>query len=1054
MDRSGSVEGPGGRVGPRAAAGGQQGAEQSAGRPRPCPTFTRTLQNRDHASLRAIRFERCDRSRDRRAQLWRAAETRRGCRHARPRTPRSHAAKSRRAVDARGGERDSPGPMPPRGGRPARPSPRDSGPLLPFEGAPASGAAARRVFLGWERPVLHAAADWILRELGGALGDVLVAVPGARAARRLRELLAERAPRDWTPPRVLTQGELIDELVRLARPAAGRLTRTLVWERALESLPRDELARLQRRRNGAGADERLRLAETVRTLHGELAPEGRDFAALAREGFEADLEAEALRWTALGHAQQRYRELLVRLARVDPHEGRAQAVEAGEIDATRRIVLVGVADMNQLLARTLAAVAARTSVLVAAPADLADGFDALGRLRTAFWQQRDVPLALADWRVAEKPVDQAESVRAVLDEWRGTLAPDELTLGVADESVIPYLERQLAECGAATRRAAGTALELTRPYRLLRALARFLRRGGFRELAALARDPDLGAALAVDGDPALRFDAYFVEHLPRHARDWLGDRPFEQAVRAFQQRLEQGLGPLAARAPRPLAGWSEPIRAWLARVYPGPFHESNEHERVLCEALRSVGAVLGELEEVPASLELAALGPAEALELLVRTLRGQRIPPPPRAAADGANAAGDVELVGWLDLPLDDAPALILTGFNEGKVPQSLGAHAFLPDALRQRLQLPSDAERLARDVYAATVILQTRARHVFVSARRSAEGDPQVPSRIAFHRPEAEIPARVLRFLPPEDAHAARLADEDAGPNHACPVLPGWTVPKRLGVSAFRLYLSSPYSFYLEQVLRLETRDDRMSELDPRGFGNLAHKVLEELGGDGPHASTDADEVADFLAGALARRAAATFGSEPLPAVGLQLAQLEHRLRAFAGHQAARAAEGWRIHAIEWKPPAPVLLDVDGVTLELTAKIDRIDRHPDGRWAILDYKTGEKQKRPHDAHRRKSGEWIDLQLPLYCFAARALGFAGEPELGYARIGKDESDTGFLLERFEESELAEALEVAREIVRSVRAGRFHEPGRLPYDEIFQAIFGLSTLGAEPGEPGE
>ncbi|NOT29525.1 MAG: hypothetical protein HOP15_03645, partial [Planctomycetes bacterium] len=199
---------------------------------------------------------------------------------------------------------------------------------------------------------------------------------------------------------------------------------------------------------------------------------------------------------------------------------------------------------------------------------------------------------------------------------------------------------------------------------------------------------------------------------------------------------------------------------------------------------------------------------------------------------------------------------------------------------------------------------------------------------------------------------------------------------------------------------------------------------------------------------------AVASFGPDPLPAVGLQLAQLEHRLRAFATHQAARAAEGWRIHAVEWKPPAPVVLEVDGVPLEIRAKIDRIDRHPDGRWAILDYKTGENQKHPREAHRRRNGEWIDLQLPLYRFVAGALELAGEPELGYATIGKDSSNTGFFLERFERAELSEALEVARGVVRAVRAGRFDEPGRPPYDDIFKAIFGLSTLGGASEEPGE
>jgi hypothetical protein len=227
---------------------------------------------------------------------------------------------------------------------------------------------------------------------------------------------------------------------------------------------------------------------------------------------------------------------------------------------------------------------------------------------------------------------------------------------------------------------------------------------------------------------------------------------------------------------------------------------------------------------------------------------------------------------------------------------------------------------------------------------------------------------------------------------------------------------------------------------------------VLEDLAL-GPHDSVDAELVGHYLAERLHARAAAEFGAAPLPAVALQLEQLEHRLRAFARRQAARAAEGWRIHAVEWKPPTPVVLDVDGCLLELSGKIDRIDRHPDGRWAILDYKTGDKKRTPREAHRRKDGSWIDLQLPLYRRLAGELALGGEPQLGYAWIAKEEHDTGFFFDDFAPAELAEALEVARSVVRAMRAGDFREPGRGPYEEILKAIFGLSTLGDEGAEAG-
>src|SRR5262249_11591016 len=155
------------------------------------------------------------------------------------------------------------------------------------------------------------------------------------------------------------------------------------------------------------------------------------------------------------------------------------------------------------------------------------GFDELGRLRTSFWKERDVPLALAAWHVAEKPVDQAAVVSAILARWSAEreLAADELVLGVADESVVPYLERELAAGGAWPRLAAGLPLERTRPLRLLRAVARYLRRAGFAELAALARESDLAAALQ-PGDASAPLDSYFVERLPRGARGpWIAADP-------------------------------------------------------------------------------------------------------------------------------------------------------------------------------------------------------------------------------------------------------------------------------------------------------------------------------------------------------------------------------------------------------------------------------------------------------------------------------------------------------------------------------------------------
>ncbi|MBI5363946.1 MAG: hypothetical protein HZA53_12255, partial [Planctomycetes bacterium] len=187
-------------------------------------------------------------------------------------------------------------------------------------------ATSRCVFLGWTDPFLPGAADWLLERHGRDLAHLVVALPGSRAARALVEHLARKAGSELVPPRVVTQGELVDALVPVERPVASRLARTLAWSRALHELPRAELEALVAKAPES-ASEWLRLAEVVRALHGELAPEGLSFADVARRGERLDwTEGEARRWSALVRAQTHWRALLERAGVCAPHEGRSAAI--------------------------------------------------------------------------------------------------------------------------------------------------------------------------------------------------------------------------------------------------------------------------------------------------------------------------------------------------------------------------------------------------------------------------------------------------------------------------------------------------------------------------------------------------------------------------------------------------------------------------------------------------------------------------------------------------------------------------------------------------------
>ncbi|MCP3918505.1 MAG: hypothetical protein GY711_23410 [bacterium] len=921
-----------------------------------------------------------------------------------------------------------------------------------------------RHFLGWDGPALEGAADWIVTHLGKDLTGVVVALPGGRARRRLGELLARRAPTDWTPPRILTQGELIDEMTLVDRPVAGRLVRTLAWERALAGLGASELERLARRggaSDGSGGGDslaqRLRLAETVRALHGQLAPEGLGFEELATGKARPDSGGEARRWEVLASVQEHYRAVLAGVGLADPHEERRTAIEAGRVDQRARVVLVGVADMNHLLRKLLEHVGGRASALIVAPQELESGFDALGALDVEFWRDRDVPIETEQWQVAEKPVDQADRFMDVVGGWAGRFRAEELTVGLADEQVTPYLERRLTGAGVTARNAAGLAIERTRPFRLLAACARFLERRRYGELAALVRHPDLELRLRQDQglfsiDPAAALDEYYLEHLPDAVDGrWVDDKKLVPAVREMHAAVVSVLGDLDASTDggqKPLGAWGEAVRGLFTRVYgEDELDPAVEAERVLAEALSTIGTALSEIEELPPDLVPGSVAAADALSLLLRQLRGRSIPPRPPAPGEST-----VELLGWLELPLDDAPALVVTGFNEGRVPQSVHGDPFLPNGVRKDLGLPDNDARLARDVYAASVVVHAREAVAFVTGRRSLEGDPLVPSRLSFHVSDEVIVERVQRFLPDEGGRLAdpKLSSDEAGGEFSLPMLEGKQASERMGVSSFRTYLESPYGYYLKHVLRLETLDDRARELDPLRFGNFAHDVLFAFGKSDTKDATDERAIKRYLTRAVDRMVKERFGRTPLPAIVLQAEQLKYRLGVFAKRQAEWASRGWRIAHVEHAPEGDgVPFEVDDAPVFLRGRIDRIDRHPDWGWAVLDYKTGDKLLEPDEAHRKRGGEWKDLQLPLYQHLARAIGLEGDIQLGYVTVGKDEGAISFRIAReWAEADLESAWAAARDVVRNVRAGRFDELGREPYEEIFQAIHGKGLIASE------
>ncbi len=897
-----------------------------------------------------------------------------------------------------------------------------------------------RTFLDWRQPALPAIAEYLAgRFLRGTtldLDNVVLALPGGRAARRLTEelvRLCEERCLTLQPGAHCTVGALPEYLYESKRPFATDLVQQLAWVRALKETDHDccrqLTARLPDEEDHAGW---MDLGALLQRQHRELAADALDFGLVAQRGRQMPGFHDEQRWQLLSRIQQKYLQILDGLELWDLQTARLYAIQHQLCRTDKQIILVATTDMTMAMRHMLDQVSQQVTAIVHAPADLADHFDQHGCLQPDRWLDELVGISAQQIHTVEGPADQAEEVVRCIADLDGRYRADQIVIGVLDEQLVPQLLRRLKQAHLPARWVVGKTVGETAPFRLLEAAASYLERSQYLDFASLARHPDLAPWLAarhIAPDWLAALDDYYNDHLALRLGEWLGQDDRAEKLRHVVSAIHEVLQPLRG-AQRPLPQWA-PLIAQLLRAFYGQrcFDLDLLHDQYTFKALEHLREGLLLQQQVP--IDIAPhLSAAEAIRQLLSQVQGNQLPSP--------HEDDQIELLGWLELPLDTAPALIVTALNEGIVPTSVNSDLFLPNALRQQLELVDNRRRYARDAYALSVLLASRDELSLISARFTADHDPLLPSRLIFATDPVSMAERARHFFcgGEQDASAPALIHVTSGAGEPSRIvvpqpLPLSTPITSINVTAFRSYLECPYRFYLRHVLHLQSIDDRCEELGPAAFGTLIHDVLSAFGKEEIHTSTDPDKIVRFLNHTLNKLTTARYGQEHLPAVSVQLVQARQRLQAFAAWQAQWAAQGWVIvHTETSGGEQPARLNVDsGTSVILQGRIDRIDRKDD-QWAVFDYKTGDTARSPDETH-LKSGEWIDLQLPLYLQLARSLGIESVPQLGYINLPKELQRVGALLATWDEEALEQAETIALDVASKIVAGEFWPPTRPP-----------------------
>jgi ATP-dependent helicase/nuclease subunit B len=943
-----------------------------------------------------------------------------------------------------------------------------------------------RVFVGWDRPLPEAAVEALIDRFATDheldLGGVTAILPGGRAGRLLLATLVEAAEARGlllTPPTTSTPSGLGGLTPTGAAPVAGPIARRLAWISAMRKLDRETLEPLVPH-PPAGDDERAwgHYASVAARCHRELAGENLYFAEVAaRVEAGAGPGDEAARWRALAEAQAAYQATLKSWGLADDDLDRMAWVRRGDAADLGRLVLIGVPELTGLARAILQRGKGELLTIVAAPAERADAFDALGCVRTSVWGEATLPIDHACIERAEGPRDAAErALIAVSRMAEAGVGPQDVTVVMGDRDGAAQFHHWFEHhARQPIHDAAGVAMTRTGPYRLLHAAHRFVERRRFADYVRLLQHPVMiryvDRRRTKDEDDPLRpwrrvLDDYQAEHIADRvdARWWLG-RPRERAtMQALYRVVEGALGPLMEDGRRPIRSWAEPMLDALVEIFTGvELDRSMPTGRRVYEALVTLRGSIAQLENLPdaAGEELPLATAADALGCVLEDAAATQI-------ADDAQEQA-VEVVDWLEAAHDPAAGLVIVGANEGGIPARFGQDPLLPDGLRSALGIACHASRLARDLYLLTMMQAMRsgdaARFRIVVPTRGSEGDPLWPSRLLL-RDEPDAVVERIRMFAEESTTpgGVRFASAlTAGRRDRFEPMPRRETPRveSMTVTSFRTFLTSPYLFYLQHVLRLEEHRGEAAELDPLQFGSLVHEVLERFARSDVRHATDEATIAACLMDELATVSMRLVGGRPSAAVSVQLLMAEGRLKAFARWQAKRTQDGWLIHGEpEWRPSADgqAPFDVDGSPMMLRGKIDRIDRHePTGRMAILDYKTGESAADPKATHGPgRGGVWKDLQLPLYRHLAAELDLGEEVTLGYVVLPSSPSEVGLRAADWTKDQLLEADEAARDVVRLIRGGEYFELLRpTAFEGTFASIAGVGFIrGTAEGDDEE
>ncbi len=868
----------------------------------------------------------------------------------------------------------------------------------------------QRIFLSWDKPACQLVAERLLNYEKDIYRHVVL-VPTKESGRQLREQLAVHAAHQAIfPPTVMPADQFLQ--MGDTEERAGNIEELAAWVMALGDDAFRTYGTLFPKQLPSDFSCLLDIAANMQQLRRNMASQG-----LTCEKAAA-CASEDNRWPDIASLTERYKSQLAGLGLKDRAELSLKARPSDALQAQLKesggsIIVACVPDLTAPLCKALhhaEALGIPVQIWINAPEAEADSFDDMGHPLQSVWEERSIPLTDDQITVTANPERLAEQTCRLIAEKSRDVGPD-IALMVCDPDMNVAIDAKLREFGWGLHNPEGQTFAGTGLMKLLKVLGDIPdNEGRAANLIKLCHSTLLCSSLDIDNQQqcCAALDKINNTYLPEREQYLIS------CLKTHYPETEKALRPISAWRNNMLTPGrlGKSLQDWLPNL-----EKAYGDDTEALSTFRKGVEGLARLQSITDHFN----APEKALRLLMRSLQNSRVKSrrPDYAQLDS---------LGWMEALFRSERDLILTGMNEGIVPEGRVVDQFMPESFKADSGINSLARLKARDSFLLTALLNSRRTFggsiSIVLSRISSNNDPLTSSSLLMRCANDDLPKRINMlfgeihdipeplpyrrgdwFLQPIGGWQKGQTIEEIAPGFENP----WKHGKIFSPSTLRKFLECPMRFWVEQVLNLKDNEllPEKLELKSTELGNVMHEVLRVFC---QKYSTYSDNLnlevmkAD-IASILDENFLQNYGPNPLAPLLIQKSSMLERLLIFTEHHLEDLSAGWSCIAFE--------LEVDWKMEDFPMNfiIDRIDRNTHGDVRVIDYKTGSAHQ-VREAHlsaklnpdkldllspklftfdtslkngKIKQERWINLQLPIYVLWAQSV-YGGQPTAAYYNL--------------------------------------------------------------------